>query len=54
MKDLAVALYMSAWIEIAYGPNDGGPIGMVALYMSAWIEITLARLTEAPKVGRTL
>ena len=34
-----VALYMSAWIEIAMR-SGGSPIpAIVALYMSAWIEI---------------
>ena len=35
---LKVALLVSAWIEIAYGPNGTHGIG-VALLVSAWIEI---------------
>ena len=49
----AVALYVSAWIEIAIFMCSSPPF-LVALYVSAWIEITGESKTVDEMTGRTL
>ncbi|KPN12730.1 hypothetical protein AKG37_15400 [Bacillus australimaris] len=43
---IAVAFYMSAWIEILKFSSISTTVG-VALYMSAWIEIVLLERSES-------
>ena len=52
MFEIAVALLVSAWIEIPAGCSSGGA-SAVALLVSAWIEIDFGSFEGIPENGRT-